>query len=545
MNDGILVDALRARDPGALAALYDTYAEGVYRYCRAMLGSPDGAQVALRDTFVAAEALVGSLGDSAKFRPWLYALARGECLRRLMPGEPTPVDTGPLPVMTPPNGDPGDADLRNVAWSAVMGLDPRDREVLELATRHELSGAEVAAVLGTGERYAEGLRETAVARLRDAVTAEILARQEPRGCHRLAGILAGFGGDLPREMRDRVTRHRARCEICSRRGIKQISAAKVFALLPEITLPGALRVRVLSCFIDPELVPYRRFVARRIGPLDISGFPRSGIRGEGRVAQAIAGTVAAVAAVAAVVLVLAQVVGSPEERITTITARRVPVPSGTSVVAAPPPAQAAKPERTPTLIMPVAEETPIDSLGPRKLVAAVPGVPNRPQPTPEPLPAPTWSKPQGPFHPPSWPHRPTPRPTSPAPTTPTPTPTPTHTPTPEPSEPTTPPTAPTPPTEPPTSHPRPPHEHQHGSGHPRPHRERDCPPSAEPRPRPSHPGGSHPRPERRAEPRPERRAEPRPERRAEPRPEPEQPAPPAPEPTPSVEPTARPAAPSE
>lgn len=73
MNDGVMAEALRARDPDALAALYDRYAEPIYQYCCALLGDPDSAQVALRDTFIAAEALIGSLADPAMFRPWLPA----------------------------------------------------------------------------------------------------------------------------------------------------------------------------------------------------------------------------------------------------------------------------------------------------------------------------------------------------------------------------------------------------------------------------------------------------------------------------------------
>ncbi len=82
MNDRALVEALRAGDPGALAALYDAYAEGIYRYCWFLLHNTDSAQVALRDVLIAAEAHAGSLADPGMLRPWLYALARGECMRR-------------------------------------------------------------------------------------------------------------------------------------------------------------------------------------------------------------------------------------------------------------------------------------------------------------------------------------------------------------------------------------------------------------------------------------------------------------------------------
>ncbi|MEN3533501.1 sigma-70 family RNA polymerase sigma factor [Microbispora sp. ZYX-F-249] len=331
MNDGVLVEALRARDPGALAALYDTYAENLYRYCRTLLAGPDAAQVALRDTLIAAEALVGSLADPHRFRPWLYALARGECMRRRTPGPEDEPGTGPIPVATVPF--PGIAadgataegtDLRIVAGSAVGALSPEDREVLELAARHGMTGQDLAAVLGTGEGYAEGLLDAATERLRETVTAEILARRAARDCERASAILAGFTGELTPQARAQLIRHLARCETCGRQRVRQVSAAKVFGLLPQVALPETLRVRVLSSFIDPELVPYRRYVAKRVGKLNAAGFPRAGRR-EGRLAQAVAGAVAALAAVATIALVFAQFAGDLREQAAdTIAPHRLP-----------------------------------------------------------------------------------------------------------------------------------------------------------------------------------------------------------------------------
>ncbi|WP_169989004.1 sigma-70 family RNA polymerase sigma factor [Microbispora sp. H10836] len=331
MNDGVLVEALRARDPGALAALYDTYAESLYRYCRTLLAGPDAAQVALRDTLIAAEALVGSLADPHRFRPWLYALARGECMRRRTPGPEDGPGTGPVPVATLPF--PGIAadgataegtDLRIVAAGAVGALSPEDREVLELAARHGMTGQDLAAVLGTGERYAEGLLDAATERLRETVTAEILARRATHDCERASAILEGFTGELTPQTRAQLIRHLARCEICGRQRVRQISAAKVFGLLPQVALPETLRVRVLSSFIDPELVPYRRYVAKRVGKLNAAGYPRAGRR-EGRLAQAVAGAVAALAAAATIALVFAQFAGDLREQAAdTIAPHRLP-----------------------------------------------------------------------------------------------------------------------------------------------------------------------------------------------------------------------------
>ncbi|GAA3696499.1 hypothetical protein GCM10022224_072720 [Nonomuraea antimicrobica] len=300
MNDRALVEALRAREPGALAALYDAYAESVYRYCWSLLLSRDSAQVALRDTLIAAEAHVGALADPERLRTWLYALARAECLRRRATAPPGAAE---VLAQAPALDDPADADLRVMAWNAVRSLPVAEREVLELVHGHELPAGELAQVLATPPRQIELLVEEARESLRDAITAEILARKGPYDCPRRARILAGFSGELTQEMREHLVRHLPQCEICAPHRTREVSAAKVYELLPGAALPGALRVRVMSCFVDPELLPYRRYVARRTAALGAAGFPVSGGRGGRRWRRAVAGTLAAVAAVVAIAVI--------------------------------------------------------------------------------------------------------------------------------------------------------------------------------------------------------------------------------------------------
>ncbi|GAA3473119.1 sigma-70 family RNA polymerase sigma factor [Nonomuraea roseola] len=297
MNDRVLVEALRSRDPGALTALYDSHAEGIYRYCWSVLKSPDSAQVALRDTLIAAEAHVGALADPDRLRGWLYALARQECLRRRSAAVADDVTETLVAV---PAVAAADADLRLMAWNAVRALTDAESELLELTARHELSTFDVAAVLGVTPRQVETAHESARERLGDAITAEVLARKGPYDCAQRAAILSGFAGELTAEMREEVVAHLPRCETCASHRAGQVSTAKVFELLPTVVLPETLRVRVMSCFVDPELLPYRRYVARRSAALDAEGFPQSGDGRGRRWSQALAGALAAVATVAAI-----------------------------------------------------------------------------------------------------------------------------------------------------------------------------------------------------------------------------------------------------
>ncbi|MFG3441484.1 sigma factor-like helix-turn-helix DNA-binding protein [Nonomuraea sp. NPDC047897] len=323
MNDRVLVQALRADDPGALAALFDSHAESIYRYCWSLLRHSDNAQVALRDTFIAAHAHAGSLSDPSRLRPWLYALARRECLRRRLAAPAGDAGDAGAEEARPGTGADADlwadahlwagadADLRVMAWNATRSLPAAGREILELSAVHGLSARDVAAVLGMPPRQVETARDEARRRLRDAVTAEVLAAKGPYDCKVRAAVLTGFTGRLTPRMREELVQHLPECATCSPHHARQVSESKVFELLPPVTVPGALKVRVLSYFADPELTPYRRYVARRSGALDAGGFPLAADRKARRWPHALACALAAVATVVALGVIFTSFGGGP------------------------------------------------------------------------------------------------------------------------------------------------------------------------------------------------------------------------------------------
>ncbi|MGV9305749.1 hypothetical protein ACWENQ_09065 [Nonomuraea sp. NPDC004354] len=375
MNDRVLVEALRARDPGALAALYDTHAEGIYHYCWTLLSNPDSAQVALRDTLIAAEAHIGALAEPDRLRGWLYALARQECLRRRTGGGG---DETEAMVALPALADPADADLRVMAWNAVRSLTAADAELLELTTRHGLSTFDVAAVLGVTPRQIEITHEAAAERLGDAITAEVLARKGPYDCPQRAAILTGFSGELTAEMRGEVVAHLDRCETCAPHRAGQVSIAKVFELMPAAALPETLRVRVMSCFADPELLPYRRYVARRSAALDAAGFPHAGDGRARRWSQALAGALAAVAALAAIGMIFTYF-GKEGDGITGIASGAFPAtgePPGIRLPWLP------NPHDTPITVEPILNSSATYPVGAHRSTAPVTAT------TPDPVPAP-------------------------------------------------------------------------------------------------------------------------------------------------------------
>ncbi|WP_412516067.1 sigma-70 family RNA polymerase sigma factor [Actinomadura madurae] len=266
MNDHLLVEALRERAPAATAAMYDAHADRLYAYCWFQLRCRDAAQVALRDTFVVAEAHIGKLRDADRFGPWLYAIARLECARRLPQRHQVP----DVPVAS---HDQEDVDQRITAWQAVLALRPVSREILELRVRHQLSVPDLAAVFGMSPKAAQAALDHAHDELYEALTAEILAHTGPYGCTERARLLRQRRGDLTPDISRRLVEHAEACSVCAAFMPRAVSAAKVYGLLPQAKPAAELRLRVMSSFMDPELVGYRLFVATRVTKFTSDGFP--------------------------------------------------------------------------------------------------------------------------------------------------------------------------------------------------------------------------------------------------------------------------------
>ena len=83
MRDRDIVAAIIAGDPAGLSAAFDQLRGGLFGYCQLLLTEPADAADAVQDTFVIAAAKAGALRDPDRLRPWLYAVARNECRRRL------------------------------------------------------------------------------------------------------------------------------------------------------------------------------------------------------------------------------------------------------------------------------------------------------------------------------------------------------------------------------------------------------------------------------------------------------------------------------
>jgi RNA polymerase sigma factor (sigma-70 family) len=279
MDDREIVAAIAAGDPAGLADAYDRYAESLYGYCRWMLSEPEDATGALQDTFVIAAARLGGLRDPRKLRPWLYAVARNECYRRLRAAEEAGLDeaAGTADPSAEAGASAEQAELRRLVRAALDGLNPGEREVVELGLRHDLQGADLAAVLGVPRNQAHALASRARGQLEKALGALLVARTGRRACPELDVLLDGWDGRLTGPLRKRVSRHIDQCDVCTDRRRGTLRPAALYGMAPLAALPRGLRAEVLELCADvsPLSQSYRRDVAQSAGPFRPSGFPES------------------------------------------------------------------------------------------------------------------------------------------------------------------------------------------------------------------------------------------------------------------------------
>jgi RNA polymerase sigma factor (sigma-70 family) len=293
MRDSEVVASIVAGDALGLASAYDRYADPLYQYCRTLLADPADAADAVQDAFVIAASRIGGLRDPDRLRPWLYAVARNEALRILRSKK----GTSALDEARDMTDDSGDvaagaerADLRALLEDAAMGLNPGEREVIELQLRQGLEPAEVATVLGVSRNHAHALLARARGQLETCLAVLLVGRAGRGECDELGTLLDGWDGRLTVLLRKRLQRHIERCPTCDARRARELRPAMLLDLSPGAALaagaaislrlaagaPEGLRAHTITLATGQGVgaVAHRAAVLSRAGAFNRSGFPR-------------------------------------------------------------------------------------------------------------------------------------------------------------------------------------------------------------------------------------------------------------------------------
>ena len=321
MHDSEVVAAIVAGDPDGLAEAYDRYAAPLYTYCRSLLREPADAADAVQDTFVIAASKLAGLRDQSRLRPWLYAVARNECHRRLRDKASAATSAlDQVPEMSDESADVSEgaerAELRALLRSAVRGLGASEQDLIQLQLRQELDVAEIAAMLGVSRNHAHALLSRARAQLEISLGALLVARSGRGDCEALGALLEDWDGQLNVLMRKRINRHIERCPACTERKRRELAPALLLGLapLPIAVMPPGLRTQVLRLVSSdtPDAVAHRASVTQRAVMSGPGGFPKpldppKSAWWQARTAQ---GAAAAAVVVAAAVLIILALTGA-------------------------------------------------------------------------------------------------------------------------------------------------------------------------------------------------------------------------------------------
>lgn len=276
-------------------ARYEPYLDGLFTYCLSVLCDHDEATAALGDALALAERR-GQRGPASADdrRAWLYALARWSCLRKLTEarrrrqaahasGRGTPAkghkalfkghkdDRSAAEALSASVSEEAQDRRRHelalLAWPEAAGTTPEQREALELAVRHQLAAAEVAAVLGLDLVKARELLATAACEVER--TRAALAVVETGTCPSVARLTGDNQLVLSTTLRRELVRHVDDCPRCRRTAERAAPGAWPGTSVTPAALP-VLEAPRAALHIAMAHVPRARGAAPRF---DRRGFP--------------------------------------------------------------------------------------------------------------------------------------------------------------------------------------------------------------------------------------------------------------------------------
>ena len=255
-TDAELVERVLAADREAFAVVYDRYGNKLYDFAYSMLRHREDAADAVADSFVLFAERLPQLRDPDRLRPWLYAIVRSECLRRLKARKRVAYgDEEQLVEMADDAITPAEsaerAALQQLVWDASAGLADRDRALLDLHLRQGLEGAELGEAVGVSASNAYVMLNRLRAQVDRSLGALLIARLGRDDCDELDRVLADWDGGFSPLVRKRVARHVDGCDVCSERRRKMVSPWMLLAGVPMFAAPLSLRDRVLT---DTQLV---------------------------------------------------------------------------------------------------------------------------------------------------------------------------------------------------------------------------------------------------------------------------------------------------
>lgn len=221
-----ILSAARAGDPDALDVLLRRYQPSIYRFGLRMCRDEEDAKDVLQETLFAAARALREFRGLSSLTTWLYAIARGFCIKKrrrnkFAPAEEVPLDRASPALAVPDPGPPLDEALANreierAVEAAIRSLKPQWREVLLLRDVEGLTAPEVAEVLGLRTEAVKSRLHRARAAVRAALK-PLLEEAAPRtpACPDVVAQLSRYlEGEISRAACASLEAHVAACPRC-------------------------------------------------------------------------------------------------------------------------------------------------------------------------------------------------------------------------------------------------------------------------------------------------------------------------------------------
>jgi len=167
MDDRAAICRSLGGDPQGFRPLVERYQRQAHAHALAITGSPDAARDAVQEAFIDAWRHLPRFDLDRPFYPWLYALVRNRCYKRLAIARARAEKAAMLVV-----AQPGETDRAEEVNEALLALSPPDRELLLLKHLDGLTYDELSRRLGIPPGTVMSRLHHARRRLRELLGAE-------------------------------------------------------------------------------------------------------------------------------------------------------------------------------------------------------------------------------------------------------------------------------------------------------------------------------------------------------------------------------------
>lgn len=221
-----LLDAAKAGEPDALRELVERAAAPAWRWSKGFCRNTDDAADLAQDVLVTLMRSLADFRGDASLSTWTYIVARRACARRRQREDRGRSLDSPSHAHLREQPDPGGGPARRFEQlelsgrleSAIAALPEPQRAVLVLRDVEGLSAAEVAKVLGLGERAVKSRLHRARLAVRERLAPYVAGRDAPApgaACPETARMLSRYlEGELDAAACERMDHHVRGCTAC-------------------------------------------------------------------------------------------------------------------------------------------------------------------------------------------------------------------------------------------------------------------------------------------------------------------------------------------